>query len=256
VADSEVAVGLLFPDLLGTYGDRGNAVVLARRLAWRGLTGRIVEVGAGDPVPGGCDLYVLGGGEDQAQRQALEQLRAGGLAGAVERGAGLLAVCAGYQLVGTSYEIEPGRSQPGLALLDVETVRGAGPRRVGEVTVVTALDGVGRLRGYENHAGVTRVLGDDALGRRVDAAGHDLGPEGAVRGAVVGTYLHGPVLARNPALADWLLAGVLGSPLPPLDERGAAAAEAHRRATDLDRIPAGPRARRARRSRLRLPSRR
>jgi lipid II isoglutaminyl synthase (glutamine-hydrolysing) len=237
VADSAVAVCLLFPDLLGTYGDRGNATVLARRLEWRGMASRVVVVEGGDPVPADCDAYIVGGGEDLAQHQALELLRAGGFVAAVERGAVLLAICAGYQLIGASYEIEPGRTQAGLDLVDVETVRGVGPRLVGEVEVVTTLEGVGRLRGYENHAGVTRLRSGDALGRRIDPAGRDLGPEGVVQGSIVGTYLHGPVLARNPALADWLLARATGAALPPFDERGVAAEASHLRATTGDRLP-------------------
>lgn len=248
--DSVVSVCLLFPDLLGTYGDRGNATVLARRLEWRGIPSRVVEVHGGDVVPADCDLYVLGGGEDLAQRQALAQLSPGGLVDAVGRGAVLLAICAGYQLIGVSYEIEEGKTQAGLGLLDAVTVRGRGPRQVGELTVVTGLDGVGTLQGYENHAGLTELRSGEALGQRVDADGRELGPEGAVVGNVVGTYLHGPVLARNPELADWLLAKVVGSPLPPLDGEGIAAAAAHERATHGDRIPVrrvAPRARWTRR---------
>jgi CobQ-like glutamine amidotransferase family enzyme len=237
MGDSVVAVGLLFPDLLGTYGDRGNATVLARRLEWRGIPSRVVEVLGGDTVPADCDLYVLGGGEDMAQRQALAQLRPGGLVDAVARGAVLLAVCAGYQLIGVSYEIEEGKTQDGLGLLDAVTRRGRGPRQVGELTVACGIDGVGTLRGYENHAGLTELRTGDPLGRRIDADGHDLGPEGAVVGNVVGTYLHGPVLARNPELADWLLTKALSAPLPPLDDEGLAAAGAHERAAHGDRIP-------------------
>jgi hypothetical protein len=238
-ASSAVGICLLFPDLLGTYGDRGNATVLARRLEWRGIPSAVVEVHAGGTIPLDCDLYVLGGGEDFAQQHALEQLRGGGLATAVERGAALLAVCAGYQLIGSSYEVEPGQVQGGLGLLDVETVRGLGPRQVGEVTVTTDLEGVEVLRGYENHAGITHGGDEEVLGRRRDPEGRDRGPEGAVRGNVVGTYLHGPVLARNPSLADWLLRRVVGT-LGPLDDRGTAAAEAHERALHADRITAPP----------------
>ncbi len=237
---STVGICLLFPDLLGTYGDRGNATtVLARRLEWRGIPRAVTEIQAGEPVPGDCDIYVLGGGEDFAQQHALDQLQGGGLTSAIDRGAALLAVCAGYQLIGSSYEVEPGQVQDGLGLLDVETVRGLGPRQVGEVTVATPLDGVDTLRGYENHAGITHARGEEVLGRRRDADGRDRGPEGAVRGSVVGTYLHGPVLARNPSLADWLLGRIVG-PLGPLDERGAAAAAAHERALHVDWITAPP----------------
>src|SRR5438094_6540460 len=116
--ETVVSIALVYPELLGTYGDRGNALVLARRLAWRGIANEVVEVAAGAPVPSGCDLYVVGGGEDDPQVTAADHLRAdGGLSRAVERGATLLAVCAGYQIVGTSFEAASGVPHPGLALL-------------------------------------------------------------------------------------------------------------------------------------------
>jgi lipid II isoglutaminyl synthase (glutamine-hydrolysing) len=217
-----VSIALLYPELLGTYGDGGNATVLAQRLRWRGIPAEVVDVHAGEPVPRSCQLYLMGGGEDAPQALAADELRASpALTGAVDAGAAVLAVCAGLQVLGNRFVGEDGKPHEGLGLLDCETHRDDGPRRVGEVVVTPdpSID-LPELTGYENHGGVT-TLGPDAqpLGRVVVGHGNDCGDgtEGIVNGRVVGTYLHGPVLARNPALADHLLASVLG-PLEPLDD--------------------------------------
>jgi lipid II isoglutaminyl synthase (glutamine-hydrolysing) len=218
---SPLSIAVLYPELLGTYGDGGNATVLARRLEWRGIPAQVVEVGAGEPTPRSCDVYLMGGGEDGPQSLAARELRASrALHQAVEDGAAILAVCAGFQLLGTSFVGPDGAPHDGLGLLDVSTVRGEGARRVGEIVVDPDPDlGLPELTGYENHACVT-ALGPDArpLGKVAVGYGNDTGDgsEGAVAGRIVGTYLHGPVLARNPALADYVLSRVVG-PLEPLD---------------------------------------
>ena len=217
-----VSIALLYPELLGTYGDGGNAAVLAQRLRWRGIPAQVIDVHAGEPIPGGCQIYVMGGGEDAPQALAAQELRSGStLVDAVEGGAAVLAVCAGLQVLGQSFAGQDGKRHDGLGLLDCETHRDDGPRRIGEV-VVTPDPGLAMpdLTGYENHGGVTtlgptaRPLGQVVVGH--GNAGGD-GTEGIVNGRVVGTYLHGPVLARNPALADHLLFSVLG-PLDPIDD--------------------------------------
>ncbi len=217
-----VSIALLYPELLGTYGDGGNALVLAQRLLWRGVAAEVVDVRAGEPIPRGCQIYVMGGGEDAPQSLAARELRATpALLGAVDGGAAVLAVCAGLQVLGHRFAGDDGKVHEGLGLLDCETHRDDGPRRVGEVVVTAdaALD-LPDLTGYENHGGIT-TLGAAAhpLGRVVVGHGNGAGDgtEGIVKGRVVGTYLHGPVLARNPALADHLLSSVLG-PLAPLDD--------------------------------------
>ena len=227
-----VAIALLYPELLGTYGDGGNAAVLAQRLRWRDLPADVIDVHAGEPVPRECQIYLMGGGEDAPQTLAARELRADtALADAVAAGAAVLAVCAGLQVLGHSFAGEDGMAHDGLGLLDCHTHRDAAPRRVGEVVVAAdpAL-GLPDLTGYENHGGVT-TLGPTArpLGRVLIGHGNDAGDgsEGIVNGRVVGTYLHGPVLARNPALADHLLASVLG-PLAPLDEPEVEALRAER----------------------------
>ena len=220
--DGAVSVALLYPELLGTYGDGGNATVLAQRLRWRGIDADVVTVGAGHDVPDSCDLYVLGGGEDGPQALAASELSASGaLHRAVDDGAAVLAVCAGFQLLGNEFGDPTGETHSGLGLLDCRTSRGPGRRRVGEI-VVDPDDALGLppLTGYENHQGVTALgAGTQPLGRVVAGAGNDTGDgsEGAVNGRIVGTYLHGPALARNPALADLLLSWVVGE-LSPLDD--------------------------------------
>jgi len=217
-----VTIALLYPELLGTYGDGGNAAVLAQRLRWRGIPAEVLDVHAGEAVPRSCALYLMGGGEDAPQTLAARELRSSqALTDVVQGGAAVLAVCAGLQVLGQRFAGEDGKAHEGLGLLDCETHRDDGPRRVGEVVVAADPDlGLPDLTGYENHGGVT-VLGAGArpLGKVVVGHGNDGGDgsEGIVSGRVVGTYLHGPVLARNPSLADHLLSSVLG-PLDPLDE--------------------------------------
>jgi len=212
----------VYPSLLGTYGDGGNVTVLAYRAARRGLDVATLVVEPGQPVPTEADLYVLGGGEDDAQTTAVALLAAdGGLRRAVDRGATVFAVCAGYQLLGEVFPGRDGAATAGLGLLDVRTERL--PRRaVGEVVVAPDPSvplGTEPLTGYENHAGGT-TLGPAArpLGRVRAGVGNGDGTEGAWQGRLVATYLHGPGLARNPALADAVLALATGRELAPAPE--------------------------------------
>jgi len=211
-----VQIALVFPSLLGTYGDGGNASVLAQRLRWRGIDADIVEVAVDEILPEHADVYVLGGGEDTAQTLAVARL--GGLARVVDRGAPVFAVCAGFQILGQTFTGSDGEPQPGLGLIDC-TTRPKGERQIGELVVEpTALD-LPLLTGFENHGGITELgSGAVALGRVRAGFGNGTGDvEGVVAGHVVGTYLHGPALARNPALADLLLSWVVGA-LEPLDD--------------------------------------
>jgi CobQ-like glutamine amidotransferase family enzyme len=214
-----VTVALLFPDLLGTYGDSGNAAVLVRRLEWRGISTEVVTVRAGQPVPLGCELYVVGGGEDLPQARAAEQL--GPLTRAVDGGAAVLAVCAGLQIIGTTFVGPDGQVAAGAGVVDCRTGPGPGHRLVGELAVDPDPGlGLPPLTGYENHGSVTTVgTGARPLGRVTHGVGNGdgSGVDGIWSGRVVGTYMHGPVLARNPALADHLLSSVVGA-LAPLDD--------------------------------------
>jgi lipid II isoglutaminyl synthase (glutamine-hydrolysing) len=210
----------VYPDLLSTYGDRGNLLVLERRARLRGISVESVSVNADQPVPRSGDIYLMGGGEDLPQILAARRLRAdGGLAAAAAAGAVVLAVCAGYQLVGSVFGGSEGEPVQGLGILDIASGRGA-RRGVGEIAAdVDPSLGVARLTGFENHQGVT-ALGPGArpLAQVTLGVGNGNGTEGAYAGRVVGTYLHGPVLVRNPGLADLLLTWAVG-PLRPLDAR-------------------------------------
>jgi len=219
-----VRIAWLYPDQMGTYGDGGNLAVLQRRLQWRGRDAEIVRLDVGDALPRDVEAVVIGGGEDLAQGLVMDDLRRHGpdLRALFDDGVAGLLVCGGYQLLGETFEVG-GRTLEGLGLLPVATVAGA-PRLVGRLLVESAL-APDPLVGFENHAGRTRLLGGVPLGKVLQGHGNDAdgtGGEGAVAGRVVGTYLHGPVLARNPALADLLL-GWIGerrgwSALDPLDD--------------------------------------
>jgi lipid II isoglutaminyl synthase (glutamine-hydrolysing) len=217
---SSVRIGLVLPDVMGTYGDGGNAVVLRQRLRLRGIAAEIVEITLSDPVPETLDVYTLGGAEDYAQRLATKHLiRYPGLQRAAERGAPVLAVCAAIQVLGHWYETSAGERVDGVGLLDL-TTSPQPVRTIGEVVSLPLLAGLTEpLTGFENHRGGT-VLGPRArpLGAVKKGAGNRVGDgvDGAVQGSVVATYLHGPCLARNPELADLLLSRVVGE-LDPLE---------------------------------------
>jgi CobQ-like glutamine amidotransferase family enzyme len=220
VSDSTVRIGLVLPDVMGTYGDGGNSLVLRQRLRLRGFDAEIVEITLADPVPSQLDVYTLGGAEDYAQRLATKHLiRYPGLQDAAARGAPVLAICAAIQVLGHWYETSSGERVEGVGLLDV-TTSPQPERTIGEVASAPLLHGLAQpLTGFENHRGGT-VLGSAArpLAAVTKGAGNRAGDgyDGAVQGSVVATYLHGPCLARNPELADYLLSRVVGD-LPPLE---------------------------------------
>ena len=216
---SAIRIALVFPELLGTYGDGGNATVLAQRLRWRAHLADVVECPAGAPVPRTCDIYLLGGGEDAPQARAAVELAPDDVVpDVVGRGAVVLAVCGGYQILGHSFAAGDGRDHPGLGVLDVRTTRRRRRRAVGELVADPTFAALPVLTGFENHGGAT-ALGPQARPlasvQRGFGNGTGDGTEGAVAGRVFGTYFHGPVLARNPAFADHLLELVTG-PLPPI----------------------------------------
>jgi CobQ-like glutamine amidotransferase family enzyme len=225
----------IYPDLLSTYGDRGNLLMLQRRARLRGLAVDPIELNSDQPVPQQGDIYLLGGGEDLPQILAAQRLRAdGGLTAVAARGAVIFAVCAGYQLLGTVFGGVQGEEVAGLGVLDLRSGRGE-RRGVGEVVAdVDPALGVDRLTGFENHQGVT-TLGSAArpLAQVVLGVGNGDGTEGAYAGHVLGSYLHGPALVRNPGLADLLLTWAVG-PLPPLAD----AAESWTRQLRQERLAA------------------
>jgi CobQ-like glutamine amidotransferase family enzyme len=217
-----VEVVLVYQSLLGIYGDRGNATVLLRRLAWRGYDPVLTIVEPGDPLPENGDVYLLGGGEDAAQISAVNALRRDGtIYRAVDRGAAVFAVCAGYQILGKSFTVGDNDAvTDGLGLLDVTTTRGP-VRAVGELLGRwVGHDGEEQwITGFENHGGYTR-LGPDAkpvTAVEVGVGNCGDGTDGAQSGTVLAIYPHGPALARNPALADHVLELALKTQLPKLE---------------------------------------
>ncbi len=242
---ADLQVVHLYPDLLRTYGDRGNILTIERRAEWRGFSVETTGVSRGEPMPRHADLIVLGGGADRVQRAIVHDLlaRRSDFLDALADGATVLGVCGGYQLLGDRYIAADGTAMEGLSLLDVTTASGTS-RIIGAVRAFGNFDGVGlELVGFQNHGGRT-TLGPAAtplagVRRGVGNNGVDR-TEGAVQGGVVGTYLHGPILAANPEFADALLRRALvkltgGEPLSALDDT--LEEEAHRRAARRLRHP-------------------
>lgn len=234
----------LYPDLMNIYADRGNLIMFERRSQWRGLGFELLSAGLGTPLdPDGADIYYIGGGQDRDQKlcaRDLAEAKRDDLHAAAARGAVILAVCGGYQLLGHSYQLGD-ETLPGVGLVDLHTVRSDGPRLIGNVAIDVELGGLGEshhvLAGFENHAGRTFLgPGVEPLGRVVKGHGNNDrdGQEGVRAGNVIGTYLHGPLLPKNAWFADWLIAAALNlsNPLEPLADEleQAAHAEARRAA--------------------------
>jgi hypothetical protein len=247
----KLSVGHLYPDYLNIYADRGNMAVLSRRAALRGHELVVEPVGLGHELRAGAhDLLYVGGGQDREQTLVAPDLAAkgGAIREAVSGGVALLAVCGGYQLLGRGYWGRDGLFMPGTGLFPHETVAGA-TRMIGDVLLQCELDpGVRRtVAGFENHAGRTTLdAGAAPLGRVVYGFGNDgaSGYEGCRVGRALGTYLHGPLLPRNPWLADWLLSQALAHATggdPPQLEPLADALEgaAHRVASERARARGG-----------------
>ncbi len=207
-----IRIAHLYPELLNLYGDSGNIITLQKRCEWRGMRCEVVPVHYGQrPSLDGIDIAFIGGGSDREQRIVCDELRAVGpeLRAYVEDGGVLLAVCGGYQLLGHSYAMGE-ETLEGLSLVDMFTDRGA-PRLIGNVMIKTDLFET-PVVGYENHGGRTHLgEGVQPLGRVLHGFGNDgvSGFEGCQWKNVVGTYIHGPLLPKNPDLADWLLARAL-----------------------------------------------
>jgi CobQ-like glutamine amidotransferase family enzyme len=225
----ELRVCALYPDLMNIYADRGNLLMLQRRCEWRGLDFSVTAAGIGDAIdPGAHDLFYLGGGQDRDQQLCANDLvetKREALHAAAARGAIVLGVCGGYQLLGSHYELGSERV-PGVGLVDLHTVRHDGPRLIGNVAIELELPGVSGprvLAGFENHGGRTHLgAGETPLGRVLRGHGNtgSSRAEGVRRAGVIGTYLHGPLLPKNAWFADWLITTALGldDPLAPLDD--------------------------------------
>ena len=240
-AERRLRVCALYPDLMNIYADRGNLIMLERRCQWRGIGFELLASGLDERLdPDAADLYYIGGGQDRDQKLCAHDLaerKRDDVHAAAARGAVILAVCGGYQLLGSSYQLGA-ETLPGVGLVDLHTIRSDGPRLIGNVAIeVELVPGEKRvLAGFENHGGRTFLGGADALGRVLKGHGNNGsdGREGVRLGNVVGTYLHGPLLPKNAWFADWLIETALRLPAPlaPLDDRleDAAHAEARRAA--------------------------
>jgi lipid II isoglutaminyl synthase (glutamine-hydrolysing) len=238
---AELRVCALYPGLMNIYADRGNLLLLERRCRWRGIGFALTAAGLGEAIdPDAHDLFYLGGGQDRDQMLCaldLVETKREALHAAADRGAVVLGVCGGYQLLGHRYALGD-EDIPGIGLVDLQTVRSDGPRLIGNVAIEVQLDddqpGRRVLAGFENHAGRTHLGPDEApLGRVLRGHGNtgDSGAEGVRRGNVIGTYLHGPLLPKNAWFADWLIRRAAGiERLQELDDRleDAAHAEARR----------------------------
>jgi CobQ-like glutamine amidotransferase family enzyme len=214
----------LYPDLMNIYADRGNIAVLRARCEWRGIGFEHSASGLGEPLdPDGADLFYMGGGQDRDQVAVAEDMVATkreALHAAQARDAVILAVCGGYQLLGSSYQLGE-RELPGVELVDLRTVREAGPRLIGNCAIEADLGGAGPrvIAGFENHGGRTYLgEGEQPLGRVLSGFGNNGrdGFEGVHRGNTIGTYLHGPLLPKNIWLADRLIELALDIELDPL----------------------------------------
>ncbi len=226
---TDLRVCHLYPEHLNIYADRGNIAVLRARTQWRGIGFRVDGCGPGDDLPD-ADLYYVGGGQDRDQLLIADDMRArtDGLRAAVDDGAWLLAVCGGYQMLGHYYRGHRGDEMRGTSLVDLVTEAGQ-TRTIGNITIDCELRPGEPMTvvGFENHAGRTQ-LGDGLrpLGRVLHGHGNNGrdGGEGVRAGRIVGTYVHGPLLPKNPALADFLIAAALERrhgtvALEPLDDR-------------------------------------
>ena len=229
-------VGWLYPDLMNIYGDRGNILTLLRRAEWHGFEASVVELGRGAATQmDEVDVFFFGGGQDREQALIYDDLREfkqASLEQAVANGAQVLAVCGGYQLLGHYYQTADGERYDGIGLIDVRTEAGK-KRFIGDVVVLSAIDGLtpSTLVGFENHSGRTflgpnaRPLGKVLKGHGNNGSDHQ---EGCVQGGVIGTYMHGSLLPKNPHLADHLIAGALrrrgGGALSHLDDSAELAA--------------------------------
>ena len=229
----------LYPDLMNIYADRGNLTVFERRCSWRGIGFELAGAGIGDAIdPDAHDLFYIGGGQDRDQAlcaRDLATVKRAALHAAAAHGAVIFAVCGGLQLLGHGYELGDERL-PGVGLVDLDTRREDGPRLLGNIAIALDLPGgPPTLAGFENHAGRTYLgPGTEPLGRVIAGRGNNgsdgtEGVRGGPHGTVIGTYMHGPLLPKNTAFADWLTATALGlepQRLAPLDDTLEAAAHA------------------------------
>lgn len=211
----DLRIAFLYPELMNIYGDRGNILALSRRAEWRGIDVQVDKVTIGDPIdPGYYDFYFFGGGQDKQQIAVANDLqgeKGDAIKEAVEKGAVILSVCGGYQLLGRYYRPFDEADLPGIGLFDAHTEAGK-TRYIGNVLIDCALPGVGTIVAFENHSGRTYLgSGCSPLGKSIIGGGNngEDGTEGAVYKTAYGCYLHGSLLPKNPCFADLLLSQAL-----------------------------------------------
>lgn len=212
-----ISIAIIYPEILGTYGDRGNALALKYRAKQRGIESEIIEVAAGDSLPAKCDIYMMGGGEDNAQTLATTLLAKEHKAlTTITNESIILAICAGFQILGKQFPTTGQKLFKGLDLIDVTTIPGS-PRIIGEVSSKCNISGIGLLTGFENHGGRT-ILGSNAnalaqvqtgLGNGIELSSQKY-VDGYYSNNIIATYMHGPLLARNPILCDYLISKITG----------------------------------------------
>lgn len=219
-----ISIALIYQDLLGTYGDRGNALAIAHRLKIRGIESEIIDVKPNDSLPNSCDLYLLGGGEDKAQTLATKLLNKNKKTiQQISSNAYLIAICAGFQILGKQFPIEDSKLHPGLEIIDATTKSGT-PRIIGEVVTQCNIEGIGLLTGFENHGGRTQISNTDmalgivkkGFGNGIDISNNYV--DGYFTENIICTYLHGPLFARNPKLCDYVISKILGTDAEDLPE--------------------------------------
>lgn len=223
----ELNIGWLYPDLMSTYGDRGNIIVLQKRCEWRGIEAKVVSITLETPIAklASCDLIFMGGAQDRQQKLAGEDfLKRKGpvVCEMVEKGIPALFVCAAYQFVGQYYKPYKGEKIPGAGIFDLYTEHPGdqAKRLIGNVVAKIISSGI-TIVGFENHGGRT-YLGSKMkpFARIIRGFGNngDDGYEGAVYKNSIGSYFHGPLLPKNPEIADWLITKALSVSLTPLDD--------------------------------------
>lgn len=207
MSQSSIRLVQLYPRDMNIYGDWGNTLTLKKRLEWHGLSVDLVDYNPGDKFPDKIDMIVGGGGQDSGQLTIQADLLAisDQLRQLAEDGVPMLMVCGLYQLFGNFFRTRDGQTINGIGILDCET-HGSDQRLIGNT--ITENETFGTIVGYENHSGLT-YLGDKAVafGKLVKGAGNNGqdATEGAVYRNVIGTYLHGALLPKNPTIADWLI---------------------------------------------------
>ncbi len=207
----KLTIGHLYPDLLNLYGDRGNIQCLKQRCIWRGIEAEVAAFELDAPIDfSGLDIVLLGGGSDREQMLVCEKLKEiqKDFQAYVEDNGVVIAICGGFQLLGNYYKTEKGTIE-GLKLVDLYTEQGEN-RLIGNIVLKSELFDM-PVVGFENHGGRTHINGNKPLGKVLYGAGNDgvSGEEGVIYKNVIGTYLHGPLLPKNPQLADELITRAL-----------------------------------------------